>query len=1472
MRPNLLFCISALCIAGNLFAQHAPGSMLVWTNQDLFQPRVFIRNEGQFDGKGSDRARILFGTRLGDIDIYFTKNGVIYRHDQYTPEEERDWRPGHKEAGEEEEEEENYKIIPEFFHITWKDANPNLTVVAEGPATAYHTYYSATGTSVKAEAFEKIIYRNLYPGIDVEYILPEAGGLKYTLTVHPGADLAAVKMVYDDARNLGLDENGNLVVAGTWENFTDHAPVSFYADKSQAVVKYGVENKTVKFIPENYDPQKLLVIDPWVTSPGFNTINEAYDVAYDFQGNVYAYGGGIPFQLVKMDAAGNILWTFNNAIMSNNNGGGIYFGDFTVDPVMEFCFLGEGYNNTGTRIIKLDPAGAQVGTAFALNIQIGEIWRMEYDLCQNKLVIGGGNIDNTFGSANCCTIDANFTNAVYADVFATGLFQRDVALMTLDPAGDSVYFASARTLNQPNGNSADNILVKCPVPLGLSSFSVFDGYSFVEKTTVTYVGNTMSYKTNGFNGLVAGRDFIYSYDGATLLKRDKYTGALVMGIPTTGTAFATGGLAIDECENLYVGVGQTIRIYNSALTLLGNIAVAGDVYDVQINGNKLYACGSGFVQELSITPYFTVTAIANQSSASCVCNGSATVTTSCPNPAYTFSWSNGETTTTATQLCPGTHTVTVHTACNVIHTATVSIGTLPAPLITLAAQTNVSCAGGSDGSAGANASGGAGSLTFQWNPSGGTNPTANNLQAGTYVCVVSDSVGCTDSLTVVITEPPPISTSIAVSNSTCGQSNGSALLTATGGTGAYTYAWNPSGGNTASVNNLAPGNYFCLVTDANGCSHTDSALVYSSPGPTINLSTINPVSCFGNCNGSASVTSAGGTGSYSYAWTPSGGNMAAATNLCAGNYLCTVTDSTGCADSISIQITEPAVLTAMLVSSSGNNCAGDSSGTATVNGNGGTGAYSYNWSPYGGNNSSAPNLIAGSYTCTVTDSNGCIANASVAITSPPTLAVTFSTTQASCGNKNGTATANVSGGINPYLLNWNSNPSQQTATADSLDTGNYILTVTDSAGCVSQFSVFVGTLPLPVGVLSTVNASCNGDCNGNASVVVTGTGPFNYSWNTIPVQNSAAASNLCAGTYQVIFSDSAGCTDTMIAIVGEPAPLIAMASPVTGVCSGQVAQLSGSAQGGTPGYGFTWNPGGAGQSVSVSPNSPATYILTVNDANGCVAEDSVFVDVFPLPVVTFTADTLSGCPGVCVSFVNTTQNSSVSSWSFGDGNTSSLATPVNCYSATGQYDVTLTVTDNNGCVNSLTNPAYIEVYPRPVAAFTAFPQPATLMQPLITFTDQSSGATQWSWSFGDINASSSALQNPSFEYQDTGLYVVVQTVSNAYGCTDTAAMQIHIAEDYAFYAPNGFTPNGDGVNDVWRPEGIGIGEAEYQLYIFDRWGNLIFETTDWHEGWDGRVQGASAIAQQDVYVWKVQLYSRATHMRKYYTGHVSLVK
>lgn len=404
------------------------------------------------------------------------------------------------------------------------------------------------------------------------------------------------------------------------------------------------------------------------------------------------------------------------------------------------------------------------------------------------------------------------------------------------------------------------------------------------------------------------------------------------------------------------------------------------VYTITIKDSN----GSWVDETFTITePPALIAAADSQNNVSCNggSNGSAAVTVTGGTGTYTYLWApSGGTNAATSGLSAGTYTVTIKDAnlCTTTQSFTI---TEPAALVAPKVKTDVSCKTGSNGSATVNVTGGTGAYTYQWAPSGGTAATASGLSAGTYTVTIKDANLCQTTASVTILEPTILTAAISKTDILCNQANdGTATVTPSGGTAPYTYSWSPSGGATATASGLSPNTYTVTVTDANGCFITETAQITEPTSLSITDSHIN-ISCKSGNDGTASVAVAGGKGSYTYLWLPSGGTASTATSLSPGIYTVTVTDENSCSTVKSIIITEPDILT-VAATAANVSCHNGNNGSASASVIGGTGVYSYLWSPSGGTNATATNLAAGTYTVIVTDANSCSASGVVEVKQP----------------------------------------------------------------------------------------------------------------------------------------------------------------------------------------------------------------------------------------------------------------------------------------------------------------------------------------------------------------------------------------------------------------------------------------------------------------------------------------------------------
>lgn len=549
---------------------------------------------------------------------------------------------------------------------------------------------------------------------------------------------------------------------------------------------------------------------------------------------------------------------------------------------------------------------------------------------------------------------------------------------------------------------------------------------------------------------------------------------------------------------------------------------------------------------------------------------------------------------------------------------------------------------------------------------------------------------------------------------------------------------------------------------------------------------------------------------------------------------------------------------------------GQANGSAVASASGAPAPYTYSWST-GATSTSVSNLAGGSYSVSVTDATGCSVSQTFTITNSVGPAVTFSTTPALCnGGTTGTATAIASGGTAPYTFGWVIAPVQATATASSLAAGTYSVVVSDASGCSATYTVAVTEPTALTATTTVVDATCFGNSDGSATAGPSGgAGTYSYSW-TPSGQNTQTASALAAGNYTVTVTDANGCTVEVSSVINQSAAVTSTATVVNNVsCYGSTdGSAISNASGGLAPYSYVWSPT-AQNTQAATGFSAGIYSVTVTDANGCKDIQSVTITE-PAAMSLPTSSTLASC-GTSDGTATVSPAGGVGPYTYLWLTTPAVQvtqTAVNLSS--GTYSVI--VTDANGCFQS--QGVVVSGGVPPVADFTFSPEIVSLENPTVDFLDASSGVISvWSWSFGDPisgGKDSSMLQNPSHVYSDTGVYCITLIVYDTSGlCSDTAVKCLKVEPQSTFYVPNTFTPNKDGKNEIFFAYGTYL--ADFKMYVFDRWGNLIFESNDIYKGWDGSVDNNGDTVQEDVYVWKIK-YADSLGAEHHHIGHVTIVR
>lgn len=678
-------------------------------------------------------------------------------------------------------------------------------------------------------------------------------------------------------------------------------------------------------------------------------------------------------------------------------------------------------------------------------------------------------------------------------------------------------------------------------------------------------------------------------------------------------------------------------------------------------------------------------------------DGSAAVSGVDGVPPYTYEWYNVSapgavisTNSVVTGLAIGTYVAKVYDANNNFAYSNQVVISQPETLYAYAVlNNNVSCNGGSNGSASVVVSGGTQPYSYLWSPTGGTYNVSSSLSAGYYIVYVTDANGCSTIATITITEPvTPIDISLEVlTNVTCnGGNDGSALATVSGGTPPYSYYWTPSGNTNALALDLTAGQHTVIVTDGAMCVTTANVGI-SQPATAVTaaLHIINNVSCFGGNNGSAEVFASGGIPPYTYFWKSTGETTSLAVNLPAGEDTVTVTDAHGCTFSTLYNITQPeSYINVSVAFINPVSCYGGNNGSAGLDIIGGVPPYSVVWSPDGLTSLYETNLRATEYMVVATDANLCTDTIYFNVPQPEAelTAVPNIISNVTCyGEDNGVAEIIVAGGTPPYSYLWIPNVSED-FDADNLAAGQYIVTVTDANFCTTETSFAITTpeTSLDINAYLISNVSCYGFADGAAYVVAAGgTPPCTYSWSQLGLSDTLAE-NIPAGDYTIYVTDANACVDSAMITVAQPEAPITLNPIINNIgCYGENnGSITLNVVGGTSPYSYLWSDGSTASSLS--DLSQGVYSLSVSDAHNC-SVDTSFTITQPATALTTEAVLLNNvyCTGIATGSAIAVTNGGVPPYSYlwmPSGETTATAVAL----SEGVHIVT--VTDANLCVVS----------------------------------------------------------------------------------------------------------------------------------------------------------------------------------------------
>ena len=907
------------------------------------------------------------------------------------------------------------------------------------------------------------------------------------------------------------------------------------------------------------------------------------------------------------------------------------------------------------------------------------------------------------------------------------------------------------------------------------------------------------------------------------------TNYTVLGASTGCTSTVVASLTVNPLptvtvNSLSICIGQTATITaNGANTYVWNTGSTTNPLIVSPTTNTNFTvtgttngCTNTAVAIISVTPLPSVSV-----NSSTICAGlTATLTA---NGASTYTWSNGANNGSLSDnpLTTTNYTVTGEQL-GCINTATANI--VINSNLSLSVNEPTICSGQTATLTSA------GAITYTWSNGAIGNSIIVTPTTTTSFTVVGNNGACFGStVTTVFVNPLPI---VTVNSSTICSSQTSSLTA----NGATAYLWNTgSTSNLISVSPLSNTSY-TVIGISLGCTNTAIADVSVTPLPTVvvNSSTI--------CSGqTATITASGAT---SYSWN-TGSLLSTLTDAPTTNTTYTVTGAAlGCTSTAIANVSVTPLPTVTVTSST--ICIGQ---TATITASGAS-TYVWNTGSLSNTITDAPSantsytVLGSSSNCT----NSAIAN--VSVTPLPAVTVNSSTI---CSGQTTTLTAN---GASAYL--WNTGATGS-ALVISPTVNTSFSVVGTNAGCSNTVSTIVNVVSSPS--LSVNSATI---CSGQTTTLSVSGASF-YIWNNGTTTNTAVVSPVATTIFSVVGSIGTCSTTTTVSVVVNPMPIISV--PSITICAGQSATLT--AVGASV---YNWNTNSNLNPLVVSPNATTTYSVTGTNLN-CTSSTTATVFVENSPTVAFNSINIAGCAPLCSQFsdLSTVVSGTISNWnwSFGDGYSSTSQNPSHCFDNSGLYDVSLTVTSSNGCSKTYTNLDMIHVYPNPTAEFISNVEETDILNPIVDFTNLSSNANSYEWNFGSLTTST--LTNPSYTYNQEGIYSTTLTATNQYGCKDVAIHDIIVKGIFTFYAPNTFTPNEDNKNDIFLPLGVGWDSEKYQLDIFDRWGNYCFTTKEVGQGWDGKANKGSETAQIDTYTWKVDLTDVFGKNHKY-IGRVTIIR
>ncbi len=817
---------------------------------------------------------------------------------------------------------------------------------------------------------------------------------------------------------------------------------------------------------------------------------------------------------------------------------------------------------------------------------------------------------------------------------------------------------------------------------------------------------------------------------------------------------------------------------------------------------------------------------------------------------YLYSWGTSpeETTQTITGLDVGTYSVTVteNSGCTAETSATLNE---PLPLtIAVTGIGNISCYGFDDGTVTIYPNGTA-PYDIVWSDPSVSGLVPVGMAPGQYSFTVTDANGCFGDGSVTIEDVEDLVVSGTHNEIECfGYNTGEINMTVNGGVLPYYYNWS-NGQMTRNLFGVPAGTYIITVTDSHSCS-VASSFTITQPEELVTVINSLDVACYGDNTGQVLLNVTGGTFPFSYEWSNGSGSQSL-TDVYYGMYIVTVTDAHGCIAYDYAQIYQPSFPLHGEINHADVRCFGEGNGGADLTVTGGTSPYVFEWNS-GEISEDIYNLIPGIYMVSITDFNGCVTADTVQIFQPeaPVSGNIYGNDVTCNGGEDGNIYTSISGGRQSYYFEWNTGSWQQNLIG--VEAGIYSVTVTDNSGCKFFMSYEVSE-PDPFYLQPMDNVTiCYGMTAEIGIGIISGSvPPYTILWSNDDMGMTTLVNPLETAVYSAHVTDSANCIsediDIVVTVHDSLSMQVVAAEDI--VCPETPVSFNVDIRGGGIDAGSVYvNDSLMTIPVVLEITSDTLLNFVVYDAcNFDSVKVTVPVNTYPLPPVDISAFPASGCAPLQVQFAENSEDMGQRYiWNFDDGDFENLSFdkyPLHTFYNPHTYNVNLQVISAEGCKNDSTTG--IIVFPVPEADFRASQSNVSLAYPLVYFTNYSDGGFWYNWDFGDGNTSN--VSDPEHSYSEAGVYDVVLSAVSLYGCADTAISRINVNDELAIYAPTAFTPNYDDINEEFKVILSNIDFETYRLTIFSRWGEVVFNSEDYEEAWDGRYNNMAC--NPGVYTW-----------------------